>query len=221
MTNIWEQPERNRAFARYEHLASEGGLNLRKFGKKLVALSALLLQDEVVTAFSAGTPEGDFRERLLAATDHRLLLIKDDPWDSTSVDLSRIAEVKWRRGIALGRLDVQMVDGKIKINSVDQGSGGLFAIRLQEARDASIRSVSKPPSRLDQPQAATYEFIDVYPAIEDESSLEHRRRELMEKKRELLLEEELEDEIEELEERRRERRLRRGRGIRRLPPGER
>ena len=91
--------------------------------------------------------------------------------------------------------------------------------KADEAKDALVRRFSEISSRSNQAPTTSYEVIDAYPNAEQELPQEQRRRELMEKKRELLLEEELEDEIEELEERRRERRLRRGRDIRKLPPG--
>ena len=211
MTDNWGRPQRNSAFAHYERLAAEAGLNLRKYSKKLVALSAMLEQGEVARALSTGTLEGDIRERLLVLTDARVLFIKDDPWDSSSTDLTRIIDIKWRRGMVLGRLELRLSDGAIKVNSVDQTSGGLFATRLEDAKYASSHSGVSP--------SGDYEVIDAYRSSEAQLSPEERRRELMEKKRDLLLEEELEDEIEELEARRRARRLRRGGDVRQLPPG--
>ena len=186
-------------------------MNLRKHSKKLVALSAMLDQDEVARSLATGTLEGDIRERLLVLTDARVLFVKDDPWDSSSTDLTRIIDIKWRRGIVLGRLELRLSDGIIKVNNVDQTSGGLFATRLEDAKFAPSRSGVSP--------SADYEVIDAYPSSEPQLSAEERRRQLLEKKRELLLEEELEDEIEELEARRRARRLRRGQDMRQLPPG--
>ena len=140
MTSFGDQPQQMRSLAHFQHLSAEGGLNLKKYKRKLEALGALLAPDETVVALSAGLPEGDIRERLLAVTDTRLLLLKDDPWDSVSVDLARIAEIKSRRGFAQGRIDVRMFDGKLTINNVHQGSVGLFAIRAEEARRRRYRA---------------------------------------------------------------------------------
>ena len=140
MTAFGDQSQQQRSLAHFQHLAAEGGLRLKKYEKKLVALTALLTQDETVIALSAGLPEGDIRERLLAVTDTRLLLLKDDPWESVSLDLARITEIKSRRGLAQGRIDVRMFDGKLTVNNVHQGSVGLFALRAEEARRHRYRA---------------------------------------------------------------------------------
>ncbi len=85
--------------------------------------------------------------------------------------------------------------------------------KADEAKDAIARRFSEIQADRRGQQSTTYEVIDAIPSDKD------RRQELMEKKRDLLLEEELEDEIQELEERRRNRRLRRGEDRRRLGSG--
>ena len=76
-----------------------------------------------------------------------------------------------------------------------------------------IRKFSEIQSGRREQETTTYEVIDAVPSTRE------RRQELMETKRELLIEEELEDEIHELEERRRSRMLKRGEARRRLGSG--
>lgn len=92
--------------------------------------------------------------------------------------------------------------------------------QADRAKDAIAERFARLQNRQSaQPPESTYEVIDSYPVVDEQRPPRRRRRELMETKRDLLLEEELEDEIEELEERARSRRLGRRRDTRRLPPG--
>ena len=90
---------------------------------------------------------------------------------------------------------------------------GFWRDKADEAKDAMIRKFSEIQSGRREQETTTYEVIDAVPSTRE------RRHELMETKRELLIEEELEDEIHELEERRRSRMLKRGEARRRLGSG--
>ena len=85
--------------------------------------------------------------------------------------------------------------------------------KADEANNATIRKFSEIQSGQREQETTTYEVIDAVPSTRE------RRQELMETKRDLLLEEELEDDIQELEERRRSRILKRGEDRRRLGSG--
>ena len=91
---------------------------------------------------------------------------------------------------------------------------GMRRDKADQAKDAMVRKFAELQGRGERrEETTTYEVLDAHPSSKD------RRRELMEQKRDLLLEEELEDEILELEERRRSRMLRRGDDTRRLGSG--
>ncbi len=120
--------------AEYQRVASEASLSLRRKTKKLEALTAVLSPVESVLALSAGTADGNVRENLLALTDRRILILKDDPGEAVSLDLGRVMQITAKRGMGSGRIDILLRDMRMKISAAHNDSVVLFARRAEEAR---------------------------------------------------------------------------------------
>lgn len=118
----------------YQRVASEGGLSLKRKTRRLEALSAVLAPAEAVLALSAGTAEGNLRENLLTVTDHRILILKDDPGEAVSLDLGRVVKITAKRGFGSGQIDILLQDMRVKITVAHNDSVVLFARRAEEAR---------------------------------------------------------------------------------------
>ena len=118
----------------YQRVASEASLSLRRKTKKLEALTAVLSPVESVLALSAGTADGNVRENLLALTDRRILILKDDPGEAVSLDLGRVVQITAKRGMGSGRIDILLRDMRMKISAAHNDSVVLFARRAEEAR---------------------------------------------------------------------------------------
>ena len=130
----------------YQRVASEGGLSLKRKARRLEALSAVLAPAEVVLALSAGTAEGNLRENLLAVTDHRILILKDDPGEAVSLDLGRVVKITAKRGFGSGQIDILLQDKRVKITVAHNDSIVLFAQRAEEARQSQQEAVANTSS---------------------------------------------------------------------------
>lgn len=118
----------------YQRVASEGGLSLKRKTKRLAALTEVLYAGEPVLALTTGTQEGHLRESLIALTDRRILILKNDPREAVSLDLARVVRVTATQGANLGQLEIELQDMKWAISLAHSRSVTLFARRAEAAR---------------------------------------------------------------------------------------
>lgn len=118
----------------YQRVASEGGLSLKRKAKRLAALTEVLYSGEPVLALTTGTQEGHLRESLIALTDRRILILKNDPREAVSLDLARVVRVAATQGANLGQLEIELQDMKWAISLAHSRSVTLFARRAEAAR---------------------------------------------------------------------------------------
>lgn len=166
----------------YQRVASEGGLSLKRKAKRLEALTVVLLPGEPVLALTAGTQEGHLRESLIALTDRRILILKNDPKEAVSLDLARVHRVTATQGTNIGQLEIWLQDMKWTVNLAHSNSVMLFARRADAARldRADPHSASRtqldyqdvtPVTQVEPPRAAQATAL---PAVErDPKQLGH------------------------------------------------
>ena len=135
----------------YQRVASEVNLSLQKKTKKLEALTAVLSPAEIVLALSAGIAEGNFRENLVALTNQRILILKDNPGEAVSLDLGQVVQVTAKGGMGSGRIDMLLRDRRMTIAVAHKESVTLFARRAEEARqsrmEAELAAAADPQDR--------------------------------------------------------------------------
>ena len=120
--------------AEFQRVASEGGLSLKRKTKRLAALTEVLVAGEPVLALTSGTQEGHVRESLLALTDRRILILKNDPREAVSLDLARIIRIAATQSASFGQMDIWLQDMKWAITLAHSRSVTLFARRAEAAR---------------------------------------------------------------------------------------
>ena len=116
-----------------EQLASRLRLNVRKHRKKLQALTHLLKDDEELLSLTTGLPDGNLRENMIALTNERLIILKNDARAAVDYGLATIDKVEGKRGFGGGRLDIVISASQLCINNVHKDSTDTFLNALRDA----------------------------------------------------------------------------------------
>ncbi len=153
-----------------EELASRLRLNVRKHRKKLHALSQLLSNNEELLSVTTGLPDGNFRENVIALTNQRLLILKNDPKDAVDYRLAAITNIDGRIGLGGGRLHLSIADSHLTINNVHKDSTHSF---LSAARDVvQVFQDRQPTTREERRTESTQTNPDQLVAQDYETALD-------------------------------------------------
>ena len=135
-----------RRFDKCKGLASRLYLNVEKHERKLESLAQVLRDDEELLSLTTGLAEGNFRENLVALTDNRIIVLKNNPKDAIVYDLDVIIRIDGKTGFSGGRVDLFLPDSKVSINNVHKNSTETFlaaALRALKARAGTAPPTSK------------------------------------------------------------------------------